>query len=84
MITSESVTVEDLRVGNICDAQDYLGNWHVCICTDELSATSKMLHFMHLKANRDEQFKQEEDNARLSPVFTKTSVPQDKNVKQIF
>ena len=56
----------------------------MCICTDELSATSKMLHFMHLKANRDEQFKQEDDNARLSPVFTKTSVPQDKNVKQIF
>jgi len=83
-MSSEAFNIEDLRVGNICDAQDYLGVWRVCICTDEISPTSRMLHFLNLKANRDEQFKQDEDNARVGPVFSKTQVPTDKNVRQIF
>lgn len=35
------ITVEQLRVGNILDAQDYLGNWHVAIVIDENGPTQK-------------------------------------------
>jgi hypothetical protein len=37
-VTEASIsTVESLRVGNILDAQDYLGNWHCAIVVDESS-----------------------------------------------
>ena len=29
------ILVEDLRVGNILDAQDYLGHWNLAIVIDE-------------------------------------------------
>ena len=29
------ISVDELRVGNILDAQDYLGTWHVSIVIDE-------------------------------------------------
>jgi len=35
------ITVEMLRVGNILDAQDYLGNWYVAIVIDESGPTQK-------------------------------------------
>lgn len=28
-------SLEQLQIGNIFDAQDYLGNWHLSICIDE-------------------------------------------------
>jgi hypothetical protein len=74
-----------LRVGNICDAQDYLGNWHIGICIDDNpQAASKQMHFLpYNKANRDEAFTSE-DNSRLAPLYSKTSSPADKNVKLQF
>jgi len=73
-------------VGNICDTQDYLGNWHIGICIDENpQALTKQMHFLpYNKANRDEAFKNDEDNIRLAPLYTKTSTPADKNVKLQF
>ena len=43
-----------------------------------------MLHFLPFKANRDELFKAEEDTPRLAPLYSKTTPPSDKNVKQQF
>ena len=36
VITSGVIWIDKLQVGNIIDAQDYLGNWHPAIVIDEL------------------------------------------------
>jgi hypothetical protein len=46
---SHELTVEELRVGNILDAQDYLGNWHVTIVIDEHGPQQKQVHFLPYK-----------------------------------
>lgn len=83
MAGSEDIVDDDriltsLRIGNILDAQDYLGSWHLSIVIDDgTSATNdqpsdqKTLHFLpYTKANRDEVFSIE-DQARLAPAFSK-------------
>ena len=49
-------TLSSLRIGHICDAQDYLGSWHLSIVID--NAPQKVtFHFLPFnKANRDEEF----------------------------
>ena len=34
-VIEQNPLCESLRVGNILDAQDYLGNWHCAIVVDE-------------------------------------------------
>ena len=80
---SEDIVDDDrilgsLRIGNILDAQDYLGTWHLSIVIDDgTSATNdqpsdqRTLHFLpFMKANRDEVFAAE-DQSRLAPAFSK-------------
>lgn len=64
--------VSHLRVGNIVDAQDYLGTWHLAIVIDEDEAgLTKTMHFLpFVKANRDEQFTAD-DSTRVAAAFSK-------------
>lgn len=65
-----------LRTGNICDAKDYLGNWHLSIVIDDGSSSQskhgrdqRTIHFLpYTKANRDEVFSVEMQE-RLAPAF---------------
>ena len=45
-IVRESTSIENLKLGDIIDAQDYLGDWYLAIIIDEVSATSKQVHFL--------------------------------------
>lgn len=64
--------VDQLKIGNILDAQDYLDKWHLAIVVEEKESTSKMLHFVTFnKGNRDEEFG-EEDSNRIAPAFSRT------------
>ena len=77
-IVDDERILSSLRIGNILDAQDYLGTWHLSIVIDDgTSATNdqpseqKTLHFLpFMKANRDEVFSNE-DQSRLAPAFSK-------------
>lgn len=68
-IVNEERPLAQLRLGNILDAQDYLGSWHLSIVISEganaessasgrkNSSESRTLHFLPFqKANRDEVF----------------------------
>ena len=67
-IVDDDRILSSLRIGNILDAQDYLGTWHLSIVIDDgTSATNdqpseqKTLHFLpFMKANRDEVFSNED------------------------
>lgn len=84
VITSGVIWIDKLQVGNIIDAQDYLGNWHPAIVIDERSEGSKFLHFLPFtKANRDEEFK-ESESVRTNVAFSMTKFPIDNNVKSLF
>lgn len=74
-----------LLVGNILDAQDYLGAWHQAIVIDEKGQNSKQVHFLPFnKANRDEEFSNE-DNNRIAPIFTMTkNTAGDGSMKKTF
>lgn len=61
VVTAEGVTMQSLRVGNILDAQDYLGGWYPAIVIDEKDSENKQIHFLPYKSNRDEYFKSSED-----------------------
>ena len=65
--------VEQLKSGNILDAQDYLDKWHLAIVVEEKEAGNRVLiHFISFnKGNRDEEFG-EEDSSRVAPAFSKT------------
>lgn len=75
MVLEEGVSVAALRVGNIIDAQDYLGSWYPAIVIDEKDQDQKQIHFLPYKANRDEYFKSSDDAARVAPIYSKTSIP---------
>mmetsp|Transcript_5413 Transcript_5413/g.4091 ORF Transcript_5413/g.4091 Transcript_5413/m.4091 type:complete len:103 (-) Transcript_5413:814-1122(-) len=61
-------------VGNILDAQDQYGQWHLSIVLEE-KAKERRVHFLEFpNPNRDEQFR-EEDSARIAPAFTQTEIP---------
>jgi len=76
VVTEGRPMVSGLLVGNILDAQDYLGNWHTSVVIDETGAC-KQMHFLPFnKANRDEEF-EEEDNTRIAPLLTHTTLPSD-------
>lgn len=71
--------VEQTRVGNILDAQDYLENWHLAIVIDEKNGNSseRRLHFLPFSnAKRDETFSDEHSN-KIAPIFTHTEIPSD-------
>ena len=77
-IVDDERILSSLRIGNILDAQDYLGTWHLSIVIDDGTSTTndqpseqKTLHFLpFMKANRDEVFSNE-DQSRLAPAFSK-------------
>ena len=33
-VTTEEPVFDDLQIGAICDAQDYLGGWHLAVVID--------------------------------------------------
>ena len=39
-------SIEELNVGCILDAQDYLGAWHLSIIIDEKTPKQKEIHFL--------------------------------------
>ncbi len=78
-----AVPVEQLLVGNILDAQDYLGAWHLAIVIDAKGA-ARQIHFLPFsKANRDEEFTAD-DSQRVARVFSMTKAPADKEIKTQF
>lgn len=69
--------LEQLKVGSILDAQDYLSNWHLAIIIDEKDARTKDVHFLpFLKANRNETFT-DSDLQRVAPAYSKTILSQE-------
>lgn len=67
-----------LQVGNIVDAQDYLGSWHLSIVIDEDGLNKKMIHFLPFtKANRNEMFSAPDDSQRIAPAFTRSEPSQE-------
>lgn len=84
-VLTESVTLQELQVGHICDAQDYLGHWHLSIVIDEKSPDKRTLHFLPFnKANRDEDFSPGEDEGRIAPLLTNTKAPETGGLKKDF
>lgn len=62
--------IEELKMGDILDAQDYLGSWYLAIVIEDTSTTSKQIHFLpYQRSNRDETFTKETDEARIAPAF---------------
>ena len=59
-LTAGEPLFDELPVGAICDAQDYLGGWHLAVVIDT-APLSRHLHFLPFKANRDEWLKSDED-----------------------
>lgn len=65
-------SLDQLSVGSILDAQDYLSNWHLAIIIDEKDSRTKDVHFLpFLKANRNETFT-DSDLQRVAPAYSKT------------
>lgn len=75
----EYCRVEQTHVGNILDAQDYLGSWYLAIVIEELNGTrsERVLHFLPFSnTKRDERFSDEDSN-KIAPVYTNTGMPTD-------
>lgn len=72
--------VEQTHVGNIIDAQDYLGSWYLAIIIDEKSgprSSERLLHFLPFThSKRDEKFTDEDSN-KIGPAFSNTGTPAD-------
>ncbi len=70
--------VEQTQLGNILDAQDDYGTWHLAIVVeDKVGKAEKKLHFLPFKdSKRDEIFK-EGDSNKIGPAFAQTDIPQD-------
>lgn len=76
-IIRATTTIEELRLGDIIDAQDNLFNWYLAIVIDENSPTNKQIHFLpYQRSNRDETFTNE-DQARIAPAFQHSDVTSD-------
>ena len=57
----DSCNFEDIKIGDILDAQDYLSNWYLSIVIDaktQNQKTEKKIHFLPFQAKqgRDEDF----------------------------
>ena len=68
--------VEQVPVGQIIDAQDQYGAWHLGIVIDERNTERKIRFLPYPNSNRDEDFK-DEDSGRIAPAFTQTELPGD-------
>jgi hypothetical protein len=78
-VIKEYCRVEQTHVGNIIDAQDYLGSWHLAIIIDEKNGmrSERWLHFLPFShSKRDERFTDEDSN-KIAPAFTNTGLPTD-------
>jgi len=76
VVTSDT-PVHKLSIGNIIDAQDYLGSWHLSIVIDE-EGPQKWIHFIKFtKANRNEPFTPMDDDSRVLPAFSKSEPDAD-------
>jgi hypothetical protein len=79
-IIKDNCRVESLQMGNILDAQDYLGTWHLAIVLDDSQPLERKIHFISFKAsNRDETFT-EQDYNKIAPAFIQTEIPQDPEI----
>ena len=66
------MSITNLQIGDILDAKDYLGIWHLAIVIDE-EGPDKMIHFRPFsKANRNEMFQASsvDDAQRIAAAFT--------------
>lgn len=72
--------MEQTRVGDIIDAQDYLGSWHLAIIIDEKNSprgSERWLHFLPFThSKRDERFTDEDSN-KIAPALTNTGITSD-------
>lgn len=76
-IIKEYCRLETLATGNILDAQDYLGSWHLAIVIEDSAPLERKIHFISFKgSNRDETFTDQDYN-RIAPAFTQTDIPQE-------
>ena len=93
IISQQIERIEDLKVGDIIDAQDYLDTWHLSIvCKIQPKNEQEYLKVNYLpypKGNRDEWISKK-DSARLSgPFYNSESIvekelePIEKGLKQL-
>ena len=77
-IIRNPTTIQDLKLGDILDAQDYLGSWYLAIVIEDSSPSSKQIHFLpYNRSNRDETFTKENDETRIAPAFQHAEVSVD-------
>ena len=74
VITDAHPKIDSLRLGNILDALDDYGQWHLSVVIEEQPGSRKM-HFMPFNnAKRDEVFT---DENKIAPAFTNTELPSE-------
>lgn len=69
--------VEQTKLGDILDAQDYLESWYLAIVVEEKNGpkSERKLHFLPFShSKRDEVFTDESSN-KIAPAFTNTEIP---------
>lgn len=80
IISEKKVPIETLKVGNIIDAQDYLGTWHlsiVCKINPKSDQEYLKLNFLpYPKGNRDEWIAKT-DTERIAGIFSQTEPSKD-------
>lgn len=82
-LTADEPSFDELPIGAICDAQDYLGGWHLAIVIDA-APSARHFHFLPFKANRDEWLKSDEDGPqRIAAVFSKAGAPPKNTAQQL-
>lgn len=76
----EYCRVEQTRIGNVLDAQDYLGAWHLAIVIEEKNSPQKperKIHFLPYEHSRRDEVFTDEDSNRIAPIFTQTEISSD-------
>ena len=63
-------------MGNIIDAQDYLGNWHLAIVM-KANNQDRDIHFLPYSNHKRDEVFSEADSNKIAPVFTNSEVPSD-------
>lgn len=74
-VIKEPCNLVQTHLGNILDAQDYIGTWHLAVIVDENNSPKeeRLIHFLpFLNRKRDELFT-EEDSFKVAPAFTHTN-----------
>ncbi len=81
-IITEPKPVDQLKKGNIVDAQDYIGVWRLAIVLEEKTSghgmvEEKRLHFSDFRDTKRDEWYKNDDTERLAPIFAHSEIPSD-------